>query len=251
MISLTTFASYVSSFVITAVHGRNKRHAVEYFKTMKILWGRNRGLENKIKDSRRNRKFREESRTLLLVIYYDKNIFTRITLKSYNLSFTADSAFLSFFVDAELTFALIWLLTWSCNCVKNAVEDLGAFWPVSSDFVIFLSLVSFFTNAALFCLYFLLIPGFNAFNFSFSSIAFCLTRCRNFFRLLSRFLSVFVLSDLPTTSPRGLAKNKNHVKEHHAVNPSTHTIIGLFFFEELAHIFSELKKKSRYITKTW
>ncbi|KYN18505.1 hypothetical protein ALC57_09185, partial [Trachymyrmex cornetzi] len=46
------------------------------------------------------------------------------------------------------------------------------------------------------------IPGCSALNLSFFSIACCLARCLDFFRLLSRFISVFVRSDLPIRSPR-------------------------------------------------
>lgn len=136
------------------------------------------------------------------------------------MSFTADGAFLSIVFDVEPAFTLIWLMTWSCKCVKNAVEDLPTFRLVSSNFVMFLSLVSFFNNAIFSCLRFLAIPGFSTLNFSFSSIARCLARCFNFFRLLSRFLSVFVLSDLPTRSPCDLAKNKDRGK-YHTINLPT------------------------------
>lgn len=146
------------------------------------------------------------------------NIHTQVYIhKNYNLSLRADNAFLSFFLDVKPAFALIWLLTSFCNFVKNAVEDFATLWVTSTDFVIFLFLVSFFSNSAFSFFFFLAIPGFRAFSFSFFSITCCLAFCLIFFRLLSRLLSVFVRSDLAIRSPCDLARNKDYgtmIKEY-------------------------------------
>lgn len=143
-----------------------------------------------------------------------KNIYIHDCLcEIYNFSFTAETVFLSFFLGP---FVFL-LFTWSCSCVKNAVEDFATLCVVSFNFVTFLSFVTFFSNASFSFLSFdfLEIPGFNAFSFSFFSLTCCFARCLSFFFLLARFMSVFVLSALPIRSLCGLAVNADFTRKRY------------------------------------